>query len=58
MSHEVAMVNVAARIAVMEDGQELPVTNAFDEDGDECDPEDAVACVAGRIVTECGSASI
>ncbi len=37
------MVNVAARIAIMEDGQELPVTNAFDEDGDECDPEDAVA---------------
>ena len=41
------MVNVAARIAIMEDGQELPVTNAFDAGGDECEPEDAVACVAG-----------
>ena len=47
MSHEVAMINVALRIAVMEDGQELPITNAFDEDGDDCNPEDAVACVAG-----------
>lgn len=47
MSHEVAMINVALGVAVMEDGQELPVTNAFDEDGDDCDPEDAVACVAG-----------
>lgn len=44
---EVAMVNITLGIAVMEDGQELPITNAFDDDGDECDPEDAVACVAG-----------
>ena len=51
------MINVALRIAVMEDGQELPVTNAFDEDGDECDPEDAGPAWRARIVTACGSAS-
>lgn len=30
-----------------EDGQVLPVTNAFDADGDDCDIADAVTCVAG-----------
>ena len=47
MTHEVAMINVAMGVAIMEDGQELPITNAYNEDGDECAPEDAVACVAG-----------
>lgn len=47
MSAEVAMVNVSLRLALMEDGQKLPITDAFDDDGDECEPEDAVACVAG-----------
>ena len=44
---EVAMVNTTLAIAITEDGQELPVTNSFDRDGDECDLDDAVACVAG-----------
>jgi len=47
MSVEVAMVNVTLGIAIMEDGQELPITNAFDDDGDDCDPAEAVSCVAG-----------
>jgi hypothetical protein len=44
---DIAMINVWQRIAITEDGQELPVTHCFDSDGDECDPEDAVAVVAG-----------
>ena len=43
----VAMVNVALGVAMMEDGRELPITNAFDDDGDDCDLTEAVACVAG-----------
>ena len=44
---EVAMVHRGRAVALTEDGQELPITNAFDDDGDDCDLEDAVACVAG-----------
>lgn len=33
--------------AVLDDGEQLAITNWFDEDGDECDPDEAVACVAG-----------
>ena len=47
MTHEVAMINVALGVAIMEDGQELPITNAYDDGGDDCDAADAVACVAG-----------
>jgi hypothetical protein len=41
------MVHIARAVALTEDGQELPITNAFDGYGDDCDIEDAVACVAG-----------
>ncbi len=44
---EVAMIHLARAIAITEDGQELPITNSFDSDGDECDLDEAVACVAG-----------
>lgn len=44
---EVAMVNCALGVVITEDGQELPIANAFDSDGDDCDIEDAVVCVAG-----------
>jgi hypothetical protein len=30
------------------DGSVYPVTNWFDEEGDECSREDAVTCVAGE----------
>lgn len=33
---------------LLADGTVLPVTNWFDERGDDCGPEDAVWCVAGR----------
>ena len=47
MTHEVAMINVVLGVAIMEDGQELPITDAFDDDGDDCEATDAVTCVAG-----------
>ena len=31
------MINVALRIAIMEERPRIAVTNAFDEDGDECE---------------------
>lgn len=47
MTLEVAMINVTQGVALTEDGQILPITNSYDEDGDDCDPAEAVACVAG-----------
>lgn len=44
---EVACINVKQRIAITEDGQELPITHCFDSDGDDCDSDDAVTVVAG-----------
>jgi hypothetical protein len=44
---EVATINIQMKIAITEDGQSLSVVEAFDEDGDDCDLEDAVVCVAG-----------
>lgn len=38
---------VKGGVAYTEDGQVLPVTNWLDEDGDDCDEDDAVVCVAG-----------
>jgi hypothetical protein len=35
-------------LCVTDDGELLPVVDWFDEQGDHCVPEDAVACVAGR----------
>lgn len=32
---------------LLADGTILPVTSWLDEDGDDCSPDDAVACVAG-----------
>jgi hypothetical protein len=37
----------AERVFVWEDGERLPVAGAYDADGDECDLDDAVFCVAG-----------
>lgn len=41
------MVNCAARVAILSDGEQLPITNFADSDGDDCEPADAIACVAG-----------
>jgi len=43
---EVQMVHRKRGIAILSDGQEVPVTNWLDADG-ECNQEDATACVCG-----------
>lgn len=42
------MINMAQRLYMADDGALFPVTNWFDRDGDECEPEDAVTAVAGE----------
>lgn len=44
---DIAAINRAKRIAVLENGETIPITNFFEAGGDECDPSDAVTCVAG-----------
>ena len=44
---EVDAVHRARGIAILSDGQEVPITNWIDIDGNECDYADAVACVCG-----------
>ena len=44
---EVDAIHRAGGIAILSDGQELPITNWIDADGDECAPADAVACACG-----------
>jgi hypothetical protein len=34
-------------LAVMPHGQVVPVTNWFDDEGDDCEHTDAITCVAG-----------
>lgn len=47
---EIDLVHRARGIAILSDGQEIPVTNWLDIDGNDCDYADAVACVAGPDV--------
>jgi hypothetical protein len=44
----VEAINRAGRIALISDGRCVPATNWFDITGEECEPEDAVSCVAGE----------
>lgn len=37
-----------SRLVILDDDHVLPITNFFDEDGDECDIEDACIAVAGK----------
>ena len=41
-------INVAQRLFMADDGALFPITNWFDPDGNECEPEDAVTAVAGE----------
>lgn len=41
------MINRALATVITEDGQAIPVTTFLDDDGDECEAEDAVICIAG-----------
>jgi hypothetical protein len=43
---DIYAVNRRHAIAVTDDGDRLPIVNWLDADGDECEPQDAVACVA------------
>ena len=43
---EVQMIHRKRGIAILSDGQEVPVTNWLDGEGD-CDPAEATACVCG-----------
>lgn len=47
---EVDAVHRARGIAILSDGQEVPITNWIDIDGNECDYADAVACACGPDV--------
>ena len=47
MKNDVLLVNRSQRTAVLTDNSVVPVTHWFDTRGQDCDPEDAVACVAG-----------
>jgi len=44
----VVAINCVSRQVLLEDGTMIPITNFFDEDGDDCDPDDAIVIVAGR----------
>ena len=48
---EVVMINRKRALALLEGGDIVPVTNWFDDRGEECDPDDAVACVCGNDET-------
>lgn len=40
-------INWDLRLYMDEHGDVFPITNWIDEDGDECEPADAITCVAG-----------
>lgn len=44
---EVEVVSLDKRTVTLRDGTVLPITDFFDVFGEECEPIDAVACVAG-----------
>lgn len=44
---EVDAIHRARGIAILSDGQEVPITNWFDTDGDDCEYADAVSCACG-----------
>lgn len=44
---EVISLNRLMEAIMLSDGTYLPITNWFDEYGDECDKSEAVLCVAG-----------
>ena len=44
---KIEVLDLDDRVAVMSDGSTLPLTDFFDDDGDDCEPWDAVVCVAG-----------
>ena len=43
---DICAVNRQQAIAITYDGGRIPIVNWMDADGDECEPSDAVTCVA------------
>ncbi len=43
----IAYVDLGGMFVLLNNGETLPITNMFDADGDECDPDEAVSVVAG-----------
>lgn len=44
---DVMFINRCKRIAVLTDANSVPITHFFDKMGEDCEPDDAVSCVAG-----------
>jgi hypothetical protein len=44
---EMTVINLRTSQAITEDGQVLSIVAAFDDDGEDCQLEDASGCVAG-----------
>lgn len=42
----VSAVNLGSRLAALESGDIVEITNLFDSDGNDCDPDDAITAVA------------
>lgn len=47
ITEDIEYIDVTRGTIVLADGTELPITDWFDRDGEDCDPADAVAVVAG-----------
>lgn len=43
----VECIDLSTLTVIMSDGMVLPITDLFDKYGDDCEPDDAVAIVAG-----------
>jgi len=44
---EVELVNLTQNYVMFTNGVSVPITDYFDSDGDECEPDRATVCVAG-----------
>lgn len=44
---QVSAINKSLGVAILSDGQEVPITNFIDRYGDPCDEQDAVVIVCG-----------
>ena len=44
---DVFAVNRTLALALMEDDETVPITNWYDDEGEECESGDAIVCVAG-----------
>lgn len=45
---DVIAVNRGDQLAMLDNGELIPVKHWLDRDGEFCEPDDAVACVAGK----------